>query len=205
MTDFNDLQNDWKLVSSKETEREYVSDSLLGKLKKLQRKIVLGNVFISISFAFVFAVFIALWIENPLKGRSDNFYLGLTFMFILLTVTLAMMWYRMLFWRTPNVISENMKLFATKMLKKLRYFKWITNFFMPVYLVLLAVGMTIYFQDVLREVSLQFKLIAYGLTYAWLLIVGFLIVRKKQQKNNKDVDPIIENLEEILKTFELDK
>jgi len=201
MTDFNDLQNDWKLVSSKETERKDVSDSLYVKLKKLQRKIVLGNLFMSISFAFVFAVFIVLWNENPLKGRSDNFYLGLTFMFVLLTVTLAMMWYRVLFWRTPNAISENMKRFATKMLKKLKYFKWITNFFMPVYLVLLAIGMTIYFQDVLREVSLQFKLIAYGSTYIWLLIVGFIIIRKKKKKNTKDVDPIIENLEEILKTF----
>jgi cytochrome bd-type quinol oxidase subunit 1 len=201
MNDFNDLQNDWKSVSSNELQRKVQSDSLFGKLKKIQLKIVFGNLLMSISFAIVFAVFIWLWNENPLKERSDNFYLGLTFMFILLSVTLAMMWYRVLFWRTPNDISENMKAFATKMLKKLRYFKWITNFFMPVYLVLLAVGMTIYFQDVLREASLQFKLIAYGMTYAWLLIVGFIIVRKKQQKNNKDVDPIIESLEEVLANF----
>ncbi|QHI37985.1 hypothetical protein IMCC3317_33680 [Kordia antarctica] len=201
MNDFNDLQNDWNSVSSKEIERKDVSDSLFGKLKKLQRKIVFGNVLMSISFAVIFVVFGWLWKANPLKERSDNFYLALTFMFILLTVTLAMMWYRVLFWRTPNDISENMKSFATKMLKKLKYFKWITNFFMPVYLVLLAIGMTIYFQDVLHEATLQFKLIAYGMTYSWLLIVGFIIVRKKQQKNNKDVDPIIENLEEILENF----
>ena len=155
----------------------------------------------SISFAVVFVVFGWLWNENPLKERSDNFYLGLTFMFILLTVTLAMMWYRVLFWRTPNDISENMKSFAMKMLNKLKYFKWITNFFMPVYLVLLAIGMTIYFQDVLQEATLKFKFIAYGMTYSWLLIVGFVIVRKKQRKNSKDVDPIIENLEEILENF----
>ena len=201
MNDFNDIVNDWKSVSTDEIKHKNTSDSLFGKLKKLQRKIIFGNLLMSISFAAVFAVFIWLWNENPLKERSDNFYLGLTFMFILLTVTLAMMWYRVLFWRTPNDISENMKSFATKMLKKLRYFKWITNFFMPVYLVLLAIGMTIYFQDVLREGSLKFKLMAYGLTYAWLLIVGFIIVRKKKKKNNKDVDPIIENLEEILETF----
>lgn len=201
MNDFNDLQNDWKSVSSSKLQEKTQSDSLFGKLKKLQRKIVFGNLLMSISFALVFAVFSWLWIENPLKERSDNFYLGLSFMFILLSITLAMMWYRVLFWRTPDAISENMKAFAIKMLKKLRYFKWITNFFMPVYLVLLAVGMTIYFQDVLREVSLQFKLIAYGMTYAWLLIVGLIIVRKKQQKSNKEVDPIIENLKEILETF----
>jgi hypothetical protein len=201
MNDFNDLQNDWKSVSSSELKSKTTSDSLFGKLKKLQRKIIFGNLMMSISFAIVFIVFGWLWNENPLKGRSDNFYLGLTFMFILLSVTLAMMWYRVLFWRTPNDISENMKSFATKMLKKLRYFKWITSFFMPVYLMLLAVGMTIYFQDVLREASLQFKLIAYGLTYAWLLIVGFVIVRKKRKKSNKDVDPIIENLEEVLENF----
>ena len=201
MNDFNDLQNDWKSVSSSELQEKTQSDSFFGTLKKLQRKIVFGNLLMSISFALVFAVFSWLWIENPLKERSDNFYIGLTFMFILLTVTLAMMWYRVLFWRTPNDISENMKAFATKMLKKLRYFKWITNFFMPVYLVLLAIGMTIYFQDVLHGASLQFKFTAYGLTYAWLFIVGFIIVRKKQKKNNKDVDPIIENLEEVLKNF----
>lgn len=201
MNDFNDIVNDWKSVSSGEIKSKDTSNSLFARLKKLQRKIVFGNLLMSVSFAAVFAVFIWLWNENPLKERSDNFYLGLTFMFILLTVTLAMMWYRVLFWRTPNDISENMKVFAMKMLKKLRYFKWITNFFMPVYLVLLAIGMTIYFQDVLHEASLKFKLTAYGLTYVWLLIVGFIIVRKKQKKNNKDVDPIIKNLEEILETF----
>ncbi|WP_430410528.1 hypothetical protein [Kordia sp.] len=202
MNDFNDMVNDWKSVSSGEIKTTNVGDSLFAKLKKLQRKIVFGNLLMSLSFAIVFAVFIWLWKTNPLKGRSDSFYLGLTFMCILLTVTLAMMWYRVLFWRTPNDISENMKAFATKMLKKLRYLKWITNFFMPVYLLMLAVGMTIYFQDVLYGASWKFKLIAYGLTYTWVLFVGFVIMRKKQKKNNKDVDPIIENLEEILKTFE---
>ena len=198
MNDFNDMINDWKSVSAEEIVSKEVGDSLFGKLKKLQRKIVFGNLLMSISFAGVFAVFIWLWNENPLKERADNFYLGLTFMFVLLIITLAMMWYRVLFWRTPNDISENMKAFATKMLKKLRYFKWITNFFMPVYIVLLAIGITIYFQDVLREGSLQFKLIAYGLTYIWLFVVGFIMVRKKQKKNNKEVNPIIKNLEEIL-------
>jgi len=201
MNEFDNIVNDWKSVSSGEIEATKGNNSLFDKLKKLQRKIVFGNLLMSISFTLVFAVFIWLWNENPLKERSDNFYAGLTFMFILLIVTLAMMWYRVLFWRTPNDISENMKAFATKMLKKLRYFKWITNFFMPVYLVLLAVGMTIYFQDVLHEVSLKFKLITYGLTYSWLFIVGFIMMRKKRKKNNKDVDPIIENLEEILENF----
>lgn len=198
MNDFNDMINDWKSVSAEEIVSKEVGDSLFGKLKKLQRKIIFGNLLMSISFAGVFTVFIWLWNENPLKERSDNFYLGLTFMFILLIITLAMMWYRVLFWRTPNDISENMKAFATKMLRKLNYFKWITNIFMPVYIVLLAIGITIYFQDVLREGSLQFKLIAYGLTYVWLFVVGFIMLRKKRQKNAKEVDPIIENLEEIL-------
>ncbi|EDP98328.1 hypothetical protein U8527_20250 [Kordia algicida OT-1] len=201
MNDFNDMVNDWKSIATDNTERKKVSDSLFGKLKKLQQKIVFGNLLMSLSFAAVFAVFIWLWNENPLKERSDNFYIGLTFMFILLTTTIAMMWYRVLFWRTPNDISENMKAFATKMLKKLRYFKWITNFFMPVYLVLLAVGMTIYYQDVLYETSLQFKMIAYGLTFVWLFVVGFIVVRKKQKKNSKEIDPIIKSLEEILETF----
>ncbi|WP_420571599.1 hypothetical protein [Kordia sp.] len=201
MNDFNDIVNDWKSVSTDKTERKEASDSLLGKLKKLQRKIIIGNVLMSISFAFVFSVFLWLWNANLFKERSDNFYLGLAFMSILLTVTLGMMWYRVLFWRTPNDISENMKAFATKMLKKLRYFRWITNVFMPVYLVMLAVGMTIYFQDVLHEASFQTKLIAYCATYIWILLVGFVMMRKKQKKNNKNVDPIIESLEEILETF----
>ncbi|WP_046757801.1 hypothetical protein [Kordia jejudonensis] len=201
MNDFNDILNDWKSVSSTEIEVNSESDSLFAKLKKLQRKIVFGNLFMSISFAAVFAVFIWLWNANLGKERSDNFYMGLTFMFVLLSITLVMMWYRVLFWRTPNDISENMKAFATKMLKKLRYFKWITSFFMPTYLVLLAVGITIYYQDVLQETSLTIKLIAYGATYVWLFVVGFIMVRKKRKKNNKDVDPIIENLEEVLDTL----
>ena len=201
MKDFNDMINDWNSVVSEKIELTEKPNSLFDKLKKLQRKIVFGNLLMSVSFAAVFAVFIWLWKANPLKERSDNFYLGLTFMFVLLTITLAMMWYRVLFWRTPNHISENMKGFAIKTLKKLRYFVWITNFFMPVYLGLLAVGITIYFQDTLREVSLLYKVLIHTLTYAWLLFIGFMITRKKQKKNRKDVVPIIKNLEEILKTF----
>ncbi|WP_298419354.1 hypothetical protein [uncultured Kordia sp.] len=201
MNDFDDIVNDWKSVSSEEIKMTDVSNSLFEKLRKLQRKIIFGNLLMSVSFTAVFTVFIWLWNANLFKERSDNFYLGLSFMFALLTVTLVMMWYRVLFWRTPNDISENMKAFAVKMLKKLRYFRWITNVFMPVYLVMLAVGMTIYFQDVLQETSFQTKLIAYSLTYVWILLVGFIMMRKKQKKNNKEVDPIIENLEEILETF----
>ncbi|WP_046744022.1 hypothetical protein [Kordia zhangzhouensis] len=201
MKDFNDMINDWNLVVSSKTEVGKETNSLFEKLKKLQRKIVFGNLLMSISFATVFAVFIWLWKANPLKERSDNFYLALTFMFILLIVTLIMMWYRVLFWRTPNNISENMKEFAVKMLKKLRYFVWITNFFMPVYLILLAIGITIYFQDTLRNVTLSYKILIHTFTYGWLLFVGFIVTRKKQKKNNKDVVPIIKNLEEILETL----
>lgn len=194
MSDFEELKNDWKSVKTSNTEMSQNPDSLLEKLKKLHKKILFGNVLTSILFAPTFIILGWLW--SAYDNGTPFFYGSLLSMAILLLITLAILWYRVLFWKTPE-LNKNVTSFARVMIKKLSYYKWITNMYMPVYLILLASILFVYFQVILKGASFWFTFWAYTLTFCWVLIVGFISMMRKVKKNKKEIDPILQDLRQI--------
>ncbi len=63
------------------------------------------------------------------------------------------------------------------------------------YVLLLSIGLTLYFFEVLQSASTQFKLAAYGLTAAWLLFCTFYlkgrIFASEQEKLNLMIDRLV--------------
>ncbi len=198
MNDFEDLKNDWKSVSTSHIELNKNSNSLIEKLKKLQRKIILGNIKTTLLFLPTFIILGWLWLAYE-KG-SALFYSSLISMAILLVVSLIILWYRVLFWKTPE-IDKNVKSFASIMIKKLSYYKWITNIYMPIYSILLTIILFIYFQAILKEASFWFSFWVYTLTFSWALIVSLIGIKRKIKKNKEEIDPILGDLRKIKEAF----
>ncbi|WP_106792861.1 hypothetical protein [Aquimarina sp. Aq78] len=194
MSDFEELKNDWKSVNISNTEMSQNPDSLLEKLKKLNKKILFSNLLTSILFAPTFIVLGWLW--SAYDSGTPLFYGSLLSMGILLLITLVILWYRVLFWKTPE-LNKNVTSFARIMIKKLSYYKWITSMYMPVYLILLASILFVYFRVVLKGASFWFSFWAYTLTFCWVLIVGFISMMKKVKKNKKEIDPVLQDLRQI--------
>lgn len=198
MNDFEDLKNDWKSVKTSNTELNENSGSLIKKLKKLQRKIVVGNIITSILFIPTFIVLGWLW--SAYEKGNLLFYGSLICMAILLICTIIIFWYRMLFWKTPE-LDKNVKSFTKIMIKKLSYYKWITNIYMPIYSIILSIILFAYFQVILEDASFWFSFWAYTLTFGWSLLVSFIGIKRKMKKNKKEIDPILQDLRSIKEAF----
>ncbi|MDA7716933.1 hypothetical protein N8834_00275 [bacterium] len=194
MNDFEDLKNDWKSIQTSSIELNENSNSLAEKLKKLQRKILLGNIITSITFIPTFIILVWLWTSYE-KG-SILFYGSLVCMAILLVSTLVLFWYRTLFWKTSE-LDKNVKSFAKIMIKKLYYYKWITNIYMPIYSIVLTLIVFAYYHAILKDVSFWFSFTAYTLTLGWVIVIGSIYIKRKIKKNKKEIDPILSDLKQI--------
>ncbi len=201
MDEFKNLIDDWGKIKGETPATLKDAGSLMAKLKKIQKRIFLSNLFMSVGFAFAFIVLG--WVYSSLNDRSIYFYGSILSMFALMILTMGFSWYQMLFWKTPDM-SQDMVHFSERMLKKLKYMVWLTKTYVPVYTVLLAFGFHFYFLDVLAEASLQFKIIAYALTYGWIFGISTFSWKRKIKKNKLEIEPIIEKLEGIHKSLSLD-
>lgn len=197
MNDFSKIQKSWQKIGAPNYKLDTGSETLFLELVKLKKKIVRANITMSILFAFNFIVFGWLWSHFPIGSRNPEFHIGLGLVTVLIAVTLFVMWFRVLFWNTPAFMTANTLQFLQKMIRKLRYYKWITNFYMPVYLVLLGIALAIYFNDVFANASLLFKSIGYGLSFSWVIGMGFYSWVKKRRKNQQEIDPILEQLKQV--------
>ncbi|MEW7277985.1 hypothetical protein ABW636_05265 [Aquimarina sp. 2201CG1-2-11] len=198
MNDFDKLKKDWKSVKTTKTELKNDSNSLIERLKKLQRKIITGNIISSI--LFIPTIFMVGWLWTAYEKGNTLFYGSLFCLAILILFTIGIFWYRVLFWKTPE-LDKNVKSFATIMIKKLSYYKWITNIYMPVYSVLLTAILFAYFQTILKDADFWFSFWAYTLTFGWAIGVSFVGIKRKRKKNKKEIDPILHDLKQIKEAF----
>ncbi|KAA3611019.1 MAG: hypothetical protein D8M58_13640 [Calditrichaeota bacterium] len=198
MDEFKNLVEDWNSIKGETPTTLKDADSLMEKLKKIQRKILFSNLFMSVAFALTFIVLG--WVYTSFPDHGPYFYGSLISMFILMIVTMGFSWYQVLFWRTPDM-SQDMLSFSTHMIKKLKYLIWMTKVYVPFYTLMLALAFLFYFQDLLADASFQFKLIAYTLTFGWIFGIGIFSWIRKRKKQKIEIIPIIEQLQEIQKSL----
>ncbi len=194
MDELKSLANDWKNIKESAEEKSGAEESLIQKLIKIQRRFIFQNLMMSIAFAVTFVVLALIRIN--ISNQSPQFYHSIDAMFILLILTLALFWYKILFWRRPDY-SADVRTFSNTVLKKLRFSLWLNRVYMPVYLVLLAFILTFYLMEALKDASLVFTLTAYGLTYGWLFGMGGYMQRKRKRKLQKELQPLIDQLKAV--------
>ena len=71
-----------------------------------------------------------------------------------------------------------------------------------IYVLLISVGLALYFFEVLMNTSAQFKLIAYGLTAAWLIFCTFYLKNRIFKNEEEKLNLMIERLERLQGQFE---
>lgn len=72
---------------------------------------------------------------------------------------------------------------------------------MPVYYVLLSTALGIYMYELLKTVDLWKMILAFGVTYAWILFAYFYLGKKKIRKDDERLDGIISDLKQLEQQF----
>lgn len=187
---FDELKNLWQTKTEvSELGDSEIIKSVKERLKINQRKLVFSNLFVSVSFAFVFIVIG--WIWNSFPDRTPYFYLSLGFMGFLLISLLTVMWAGVNF-RNINSLIETDE-YIVQSIKKIKIRIFALKYALPVFLFLLLITFFFYYADVLAQETLLIKSAAYAATTLYFVIVAILS-NKKRKRNLKDNYELIEYL-----------
>ena len=189
MKDFDHIMSVWQ----EQPKRDQLSvDDVLKQVKKgmsgLGRKLLWNIISMAISFiglliVMVFFVFTS-WVT----------YLGMVI--ILITMIL----YVMMMIRDYRIISKrDITLNPIDYLQDLKEYQknraTVYGWLYYLYVILISTGLLLYFFEVLESASAAFKIVAYGITIAWLLFCTFYLknrfVKSEQEKLNLMIDRLI--------------
>jgi type IV secretory pathway TrbD component len=189
MKDFDHLMSVWQEQPKKD---QLSVDDVLKQVKKgmsgLSRKLFWNITSMVVSLAGLFLVMLFFVFNSWIT------YLGISI--ILITMIL----YVMMMVRDYRIIhKQDITVNPTDYLQNLRDYQKnraeVYGWLYYVYVVLISAGLLLYFYEVLESASTTFKIIAYGLTTAWLLFCTFYLkgrfVKSEQDKLNLMIDRLI--------------
>lgn len=190
MKEFDELINVWKEQKDNSLSSEQVLNNINFKRNKMAVKILFGVIAMLVSVV----VMVFIWISLDFKQYSTH--IGLSLLVSLVFLYSIMMFVNLLKLRNTNsLLSPKEHLFQLKKVQAQQ--ARMSKYYMNIYFAVLLIGLLLYYNEVLAEASLLFKVIAYTLTIAWLLYAQFAMNRKSTIKNQKKLTEMISSLEKI--------
>ncbi|MGF7078237.1 hypothetical protein [Mucilaginibacter sp. UYCu711] len=189
MKDFDHLMSVWQEQPKKD---QLSVDDVLKQVKKgmssLSRKLLFGIISMGASFVGVFIVMMFFVFTSWVT------YAGIAIIMI------TMVLYVMMMVRDYRIINkQDITINPTEYLQSLKEYQRnraiVYGWVYYVYVILISSGLLLYFYEVLQSASAAFKIVAYGITAAWLLFCTFSLkgrfVKNEQDKLNLMIDRLI--------------
>jgi uncharacterized membrane protein len=189
MKDFDHLMSVWQEQPKKD---QLSVDDVLKQVKKgmggLGRKLLWNIISMGISFSVLFFVMLFFVFNSWIT------YLGI----VIIMVTMVL--YVMMMVRDYRIISKrDVTINPAEYLQDLKEYQKnrakVYGGLYYLYVILISSGLLLYFFEVLQSASATFKIVAYGITIAWLLFCTFFLrgrfVKSEQDKLNLMIDRLI--------------
>jgi hypothetical protein len=189
MKDFDHLMSVWQEQPKKD---QLSVDDVLKQVKKgmgsLGRKLLWNIISMGISFAVLFFVMLFFVFNSWIT------YLGIAIIMV------TMVLYVMMMVRDYRIISKrDVTINPAEYLQDLKEYQKnrakVYGGLYYLYVILISSGLLLYFFEVLQSASATFKIVAYGITTAWLLFCTFFLrgrfVKSEQDKLNLMIDRLI--------------
>lgn len=196
---FDALKNEWQQQHAPELNLQEHENTLAEKLKKTQRKLLVGNI-ISTLGLMVGLVGIG-WAWIAMKEDNVPYFINLLLVSLLIIFSAGVLWSRLIFWKRPD-FSLDSQTFIRKTLRRLKRTPRITRWFMPVYAVLLTALLTYHILNVAADGSPAFKFTALSITYLYVAVSTIWSIRHHRKKQRKEIEPLIRELETVLYRIE---
>lgn len=190
MKEFDEILNLWKEQNENKLDVNLVMTNINKTRNKMALKLFIGVLCMLLSIV----VMIIVWVKIDFKELTT--YIGLSIViFFVFMYTLWMIRHTLRLKNLNTLLDPIQSLEQLKDIKKEQI--KMNSFYMNIYFIALALGMLLYFNEVLEYASLKFKLGAYGLTFGWMLFVYFVLSKRSRKKTNAKMDAMIESLERI--------
>jgi hypothetical protein len=197
MKDFEHIMSVWQAQPAND---QLSVDEALKQVKKgisgISRKLMWGIVAMIIalvnSFAVLFFSVFQSWIT----------YVGLFIMVLTMLLYVLMMIrdYRII--HKHDATSSPAEYLETLKIYQKNRAKLYGNLYYT-YVMLLSVGLTLYFLEVLQDASVLGKIVVYTLTLSWFLICTFYLKQRIVKSEEEKINLIVERLERLKGQFEV--
>lgn len=170
MVDYDSMINSWRNINddNKENPDDFVQ-FVKEKVKMQQRKMLIVNILLSSTFTMSLVVILGIWLAFP--ERTIYFYGSLIAMGLSMILLLLITWSGFQLKKYDPQVET--KRFISGHKRKLMNRIFALKYATPAFLVLLIINFMLYFQDVLVNESIIFKIFAYSLTIFWIIGLGF--------------------------------
>ncbi len=190
MKEFDELISVWKEQKANSLSSEQVLSNINAKRNKMALKLFLSVLLMLLSVV----VMILVWVSIDFKQISTH--LGITLMVALVFIYAIIMLRGVLkIKNNDNLLTPKEHIQQLKEIKKSQLL--MSKYYINIYFLVLLLGLLLYYNEVLAEASMMFKVIAYSVTIAWLLYAQFVMNKKTTQKNQAKLDEMISSLENI--------
>jgi len=195
MKDFDHLMSVWQ---GQPKQDQLSVDEVLKQVKKGIRSITSQLYWGIVGMMIVLALTLTITIFFVFQWLT---YVGLFIMLI------TMMIYAVMIIRNYRILNKrDSTINPTEYLQDLKEYQKnrakIAGWFYYLYVLLISLGLSLYFVEVLKGASLYYKLLVYGLTLIWIFFLTFYYKKRIFKNEEEKLNLIIEKLERLQGQFE---
>jgi len=195
MKDFDHLMSVWQAQPKQD---QLSVDEVLKQVKKGIRSITSQLYWGIVGMMIVLALTLTITIFFVFQWLT---YVGLFIMLI------TMMIYAVMIIRNYRILNKrDSTINPTEYLQDLKEYQKnrakIAGWFYYLYVLLISLGLSLYFVEVLKGASLYYKLLVYGLTLIWIFFLTFYYKKRIFKNEEEKLNLIIEKLERLQGQFE---
>ena len=196
MKDFDHLLSVWQAQPKQD---QLSVDEVLRQVKKGIRSItsqlywgiVAMGAVLALTFLILFFFVFQSWLT----------YVGITIMLV------TMLLYSVMIIRNYRILNKrDSTLNPTEYLQDLKEYQKnrakVAGWFYYLYVLLISLGLSLYFVEVLRNSTILYKVLVYGLTFVWIMFLTFYYKKRIFKNEEEKLNLIIEKLERLQGQFE---
>ncbi len=196
MQDFNDIQQLWKSNSEPAPELKFDFSKMTSSQQKMIRRERIGSILLSLTAIYILGLAYFIDFRHP----SVTLYFA---MFAVAAICFLQAFVSFVNAKKLKEIDENAA--PSQYLQQWQSYnefrKKLVRWNIPLYFVLLSAALGLYMVEVLQDGSLRFKIIAYALTFGWILFAYFYLGKRQLRKTENRINSIISELQNLESQF----
>lgn len=195
--DLDKLKNTWKSQTTDlSSEPGNNLSGIIDKVYTLEKKTKLKYSIATFAMGFELMIFLLAIIFYY------NLFSKLTLVGLLLVITAVILggisiWSTNILFNKEDIINPGTD-FLKKINDKLERRKFLRIYLIPVYLLMIAFGVTIVLSENLSSISSEWKIFIYTITYLYIILIYVITAKKEIRKEKNEIEPIKQIISKLI-------
>ena len=200
--EIEEIKNMWKKQTTESTapgkgKNSDILDVIYSMEKKTKRKYIIATTAMALELSFFLYLIIY---SGIFRGLSLA---GAVLIILAIIFGGVSIWSTNILFKKDDLINPG-KIFLKEIIEKLQRRRFLRIYVIPVYLVMIAFGLSMIFSEHLAEASLFLKILAYSASYLYMLIIYIITARKEIRKEKNEIEPIRKKITALIMQMESD-